>query len=289
MNHKTLVALGVTLMSGLSVQAKTADIVVLMDESGSMSGEQAWIAGSIPTLDAGLIAAGVTDNRYGLVGFGASAAPAPSRVRSFAVGGGQLGTAAQFATAATGLQITGSTEDGWAAIAFANDYAFRGDAVRNYILITDEDRDNTNNALSFNGIRDSLLATGSLLNAVVNATFGCGDGSAAIGVIGSTGYRANGSGGFTTCSGASVLSGTGSTEAQYVDLALATGGGAWNLNLLRSGGLTAESFTNAFIAGKVGEIVEQPPVTAIPEPSTYALMAGGLGLLGWAAKRRRRG
>ncbi|UUX94882.1 PEP-CTERM sorting domain-containing protein [Aquabacterium sp. J223] len=289
MNHKTLVALGAALASAVSVQAKTADIVVLMDESGSMSGEQAWIAASIPTLDAGLNAAAVTDNRYGLVGFSASAAPAPSRVRSFAVDGGQLGSVAGFATAASGLQVTGSTEDGWAAIAFANGYAFRGDAVRNYILITDEDRDNTNNALSFNGVRDSLLATGTLLNAVVNATFGCGDGSAAIGLIGSTGYKADGAGGFTTCAGASVLSGTGNTEAQYVDLALATGGGAWDLNLLRSGGLTAQSFTNAFIAGKVGEIVEQPPVPAIPEPSTYALMVGGLGLLGWAVKRRRRG
>ena len=33
--------------------------------------------------------------------------------------------------------------------------------------------------------------------------------------------------------------------------------------------------------------VYQLSVGAVPEPTTYALMLGGLGLLGWAARRRR--
>ena len=33
--------------------------------------------------------------------------------------------------------------------------------------------------------------------------------------------------------------------------------------------------------------VYQFSVGAVPEPTTYALMLGGLGLLGWAARRRR--
>jgi hypothetical protein len=265
--------------------AASADIVVLMDESGSMAGEQNWIPGTIGTLDTGLNTAGLTGNRYGLVGFGASAAPAPSRVRSFPVGGGEFGTPAQFATAGAGLQVTGATEDGYAAIAAANSYSFASGVARNFILVTDEDRDNTNAALTFASVLQSLTSTKTLLNAVVNASFRCGDSSVALGIIGSTGYKANGTGGFTTCSGASFVSGWGSTIADYVDLALDSGGGAWDLNILRSGGTNAESFTNAFIAGKVEEIVTQVP--GIPEPETYALMLAGLGAVGWAARRRK--
>lgn len=285
--HKITFALAAAaaLASTGALAQKKADVVVLMDESGSMSGEQAWIPSTIASLETGLIAAGVTVNRYGLVGFSASAAPAPSRVRSFPVGGGDFGTPAQFATAAAGLQITGGTEDGYAAIDFANGYTFTAGAARNYILVTDEDRDNTNGSLTYASVLASLTGTKTLLNAVVDATFKCGDNSAALGIIGGTGYKANGSGGFTKCSGGTFVSGAGTTIADYVNLALATGGGAWNLNILRSGGTNADSFTAAFIDGKVDEIVTQVP--GIPEPETYALMLAGLGAVGWMARRRK--
>ena len=288
--HKTALALAAAaalISTGAFAQATKADVVVLMDESGSMAGEQAWIPSTITALDAGLIAAGLTaGNRYGLIGF-ADPAFAPSLLHSFPVGGGQFGTAAQFATAAAGLDTPGGTEDGYAAINRANSYTFAAGAARNYILVTDEDRDNTNAALTFDNILAGLLGTNTLLNAVVNASFQCGDSSAALGIIGTTGYKADGAGGFTKCSGASFVSGAGLTGAHYVDLALASGGGAWNLNILRSGGDGAVSFTNAFIDGKIDEIITQVP--GIPEPETYALMLAGLGAVGWMARRRKAG
>ena len=265
----------------------TADVVVLMDESGSMAGEQAWMTSTIAALDVGLNAKGVTGNRYGLVGFGASAAPAPSRVRGFNVGGGQFGTAAQYGVAAGGLQITGGTEDGYAAIDFANGYSFRAGAGRNYILVTDEDRDNTNAALTAANMLSSMKGTNTLLNAVVNATFRCGDNSAALGMSsGGKGYKADGAGGFTTCSGAFLFSDAGTTDTDYVNLALATGGAAWDLNILRAGGMGATSFTKAFIDVKVDEIIITPP-PPVPEPETYALMLAGLGVVGYMARRRK--
>ena len=285
-------ALVAALLAALSAPAAfaaatTADIVVIMDESGSMSGEQSWMSTTIGQLDLGLNANGLSGNRYGLVGFGANAATSGADlVRQINVGGGQFGTAAQYATASAGLVVNGATEDGWAGINFANGYSFRGNAARNYILVTDEDRDNTNAALNYAGMLASLTSTNTLLNAVVSASFECGDGSDALGMFsGGKGYKANGSGGFTTCTGAHLVSDAGNTDTTYVQLALESGGAAWDLNILRAGGLGATSFTAAFIDGKVQEIIVQPP--AIPEPETYALMLGGLAVVGWMARRRK--
>ena len=236
----------------------------------------------------GLVGRGLSGNGYGLVGFGASAAtsPAPGFVRSIPVGGGQFGTAPAFTAASAGLVINGSFEDGYAAINLANSYTARPGAARNYVLVTDEDRDVTASlGLNSTSILNSMKSTGTLLNAVVDATFKCGDGSAALGLSsGGKGYKADGAGGFITCGGASFVSGFGATGVDYVDLALATGGAAWNLNVLRAGGLGAASFTKAFVDVKVAEISITP---SIPEPSTYALMAAGLGLMGTIARRRR--
>ena len=273
-------------VGGTSVHAtaRFADIVVLMDESGSMSGEQAWMRFAVPGLDAGLQARGLIGNAFGLVGFSAFSAPAPSRLRTFDVGNGLLGTSSDWVLASNGLVDRGDIEDGWAAIAATSSYPFRGSAARNLILVTDEDRDNTNAGLSFEGLLAAMKATNTLLNVVVNHTFRCGDRSLALGIVGTTGYKADGSGGFAKCEGA-FRNPTGFAGEQYVDLALATGGGAWNLNYLRSGGVTADSFSAAFLDGKVSEIVSQPP--AVPEPSTWGMFAGGL-LLTWLGVRRRR-
>jgi hypothetical protein len=294
----SLIAAGVlaaTSMVATTAQAAPAfaDVIVLMDESGSMSGEQTWIKNQITTLDTGLVAEGLTPNQYGLIGFGASAAGSPDYLRGFDVGGtglpntstaGSFGTAAQFQTAAGNLVASGGTEDGYAAINLANTLAGRTGAARNYILVTDEDRDNTNSSFTYAGILSSMTGAGILLNAIVNQAFTCG-GAAALGVAkdgaNTIGFVADGSGGYTQCTGTVAFgSGSGSTKANYVDLALATGGAAWNLNLHRAGGLTADSFTAAFIEWKVEEITNQTPL-----PGTLALL--GIGLVGLGAVRRK--
>ncbi len=286
LKHHLLSAIAAASLAAMSGQAVAlpafADVVSIVDESGSMSGEHAWLPGMITSLDAGLTTAGLTTNNFGLVGYGSSSVAA----RQLDVGGvgSEFGTAAQYGAAAAGLLINGGTEDGWDGIDFANTYTYRAGAARNYILVTDEDRDNTDGSLTYASVLASMTGTNTLLNAVVNASFSCTSSTGSVLGIdkNGVGYIADGLGGYTTGSGCTALSGAGSTIADYVNMALATGGAAWNLNLLRVGGLTADSFTSAFVAIKVREITTQ---NNVPEPGTLALVS--LALLGIGAARRK--
>ena len=148
--------------------ASFADVVVIIDESGSMAGEQTWVSGLIPSLDTALRNAGVGNgadvNRYGLVGFG-SGISGGDLGRTLTVGGGLFGTPTEFSTAASGLVTSGGFEDGYSAIDYAlNNYTSRAGAATNYILVTDEDRDNGNNALNRANILSRLSASNILLN-----------------------------------------------------------------------------------------------------------------------------
>jgi hypothetical protein len=290
-----LVALGsLGALAPQTYAADYADIIVVVDESGSMGGEHTWISGMISSLETSLFGAGVGSgadaNRYALVGYGNGLGGANS---------GRLlagfGSTATFATGAGSLVTSGSLEDGYAGMNFAFntlEASFRAGSAVNVILITDEDRDNSNGALTLASINSRLAGYNALLNVVVNNPFSGGAPlvGGALGISsGNLAYFADGSGGFTSSGPASFGDGFGTTETDYVSLALGTGGAAWDLNLLRSGGTTAQSFTAAFVDIKVGEIVRQPPNDgsgAVPEPSTYGLM-GAAALLGAVVYRRR--
>ena len=82
------------------------------------------------------------------MGFGRSTFLGGTLGRSLTANGNQFFGASDFATAASNLVTSGSFEDGYSAIDYTfNNYNFRSDAVKNFILVTDEDRDNGNNAL----------------------------------------------------------------------------------------------------------------------------------------------
>ena len=234
-----------------------SDVVVVVDESGSMSGEQAWIGEMIPLLHTHLnineIGSGNVENSYSLLGFA-------SGNRQINVGESVFGSVKDFVIASKKLSTSrNGIEDGWSAIKAAIDNPMREGSARNVILITDEDRDNTDGSITFDSLKNEMLSVNAILNVAVDANFVCGDGvTQALGLgQNGIGYVADGSGGYTLCSGVTVTKAFGTTVADYVDLALSLEGAAWDLNVLRSGGLDAQSFSKAFIAIKVQEIKRQ--------------------------------
>lgn len=228
---------------GAAAQTPTvANLIFAVDESGSMAGEQTFLGSFAADIDTALGGAGFTSVNFGLTGFGNGFNPGDLG-RSLDVGMGLLGTSAEFATATGSLTTSGGFEDGFSAIDFIlNTYPITPGTSTTIVLVTDEDRDDGNSALTFGSISGALNALGINLVSLVNADFEDNAGNPAIGTDGTTAFVQDGTS-FTTAPFGSVVSSSGTTEADYIDLALSTPNGCTaSLNELRDGGDTATAF-----------------------------------------------
>ena len=152
------------------------------------------------------------------------------------------------------LNIGGREEDGYSAIGVALDsYTFR-DVAKQFILVTDEDRDTVSVNLTKEGVRMLLEDAGIQLNAAISEEFEGGGGLRALGIDGLGNayvYDPSIRSSFEVLqgSGMSVVdSAYGSTNADYTQLALELGGAAWDLSQLRQG--MAELHTARTRAGR---------------------------------------
>ncbi len=247
--------LSVAIASTHVAQAADVNLVFVVDESGSMSGEHAWLPGFTSQLETDLQNVVGLSSSFGLVGFGnSSVVPRP-----FTVGSGQFGSASEFASATSHLTTNGSTEDGYAGIQYALDnLTFDAGARVAVVLVTDEDRDTYDKNLDYNSILTALQDKGATLTGILNQKLNENASDVTVGTNGTDSYVADGNGGFTTQTGVSIDSAYGTTEADYTTLAIDAQGCVADLNQLRSGGNDADSFSAAFLNCLSNVIQSQP-------------------------------
>ena len=244
------------------------DIIMIVDESGSMGNVQTNLRNNIG-LFASILSAGGIDAQYGLVGYGNNQV-VPRMLTD-------LTDPTSFASAAMGLQINGGTEPAYTASAFALNaldnqtalFSFRPNAVKNIIIFTDEP---SNGDTAARGTVGGFAVTFATVDQLLT------DNQAL--------YNA-------------VLRGT-STINSIGPLATAHNGQVFDLNGLNTTNQqVVEDFVTAFANAKLQETIDfctanpeapgcrpddgdEPTVS---EPSILALF--GLGLLGLQLVRRR--
>lgn len=229
--------------TGNTTQA--ANIILLVDESGSMIMQHSWIPEMIKQLDNALVNVGIgvdPRNNFGVIGFGDDCTTEATANQAFLTNESVTYVPAdRIAELTQGLQTGGKYEDGYRAIASAFEQYTFGDRTSLFILISDEDRDAISN-ITRGEIESMLAANEVVLNVVVSEEF-TADGAQAFGI------DAEGTA-FVYDPSSDVLfrnidnfgvpvndSGHGSTNADYTQLALQAKGGSWNIGLLSQGRL----------------------------------------------------
>ncbi len=223
---------------------QTADVIILVDESGSMSMEHLWLPTMIKELDSALQSIGVgiiQRNYFGVVGFGDDCNDELIFARVMATSSDELFvTADNITDFTTKLSVNGKQEDGYSALSTAvESYQFRHGA-RLFILITDEDRDVLDSNITRNGIIELLNNKGIILNTVVSEEFS-GTMYRGLGIDYNRNlflfdpsarslFRIVRSAGFPIPDSAH-----GTTNFDYTQLALRLNGAVWDIGQLRQG------------------------------------------------------
>lgn len=170
---KAILCMLVVVMAGMSIPAQAGivktDIVMIVDESGSMSNIHTNLGNSIG-LFASILQAGGLDAQFALIGYGF----AGNNIRLLT----DFVDAASFAGFTDDLYSVGSNEPAYDATAYALDgltaesagLSYRTDAVKNLILFADEasNSDTEYDAASLNSL---LQQSSALFNVVLGGQF----------------------------------------------------------------------------------------------------------------------
>ena len=224
---------------------QAADIILLIDESGSMTMQHKWIPEMVNHLDNALMEVGIgvdPRNRFGVLGFGDCNNETGFGKDVFNQGIDAYVLSENISKLTQALSIGGKYEDGYGSIVSAfQQFSFR-DGAKNFILISDEDRDILS-SVTRDDVELLLKANNIVLDVVVNQEFAAGDIRAfGINTV-KTAYIYDPSlvSFFRAIDhiGAPIHdSAHGSTNEDYTQLAFLVKGGSWDLGLLQQGSLT---------------------------------------------------
>ena len=239
------------------------DVIIVMDETVTMSQTQVFTGQLILDLEAALSAAGIGTtalggNRYGVVGFASQGNPL-GRIIPVGAGGANFGTAAEYAAVATtAFRNDGAIEEGYAGIDFAlQNYATRSNATKFIIFASDEDRDVTVPTLTLASTISNLQSFGFNFQAIVDVqvTNSAGQRALAVDAAGNS-FSLNAAGtGFVEAPGGSVTGGFGTTEQDYVSIVNATGGIVSDIAQIAASTTVANVFSQVLVTSIIGQIL----------------------------------
>ncbi|KAL3927275.1 MAG: hypothetical protein SGBAC_013149 [Bacillariaceae sp.] len=259
--------------------AKCALINVVMDESGSMGGDQAFLRGvALPQMATELQSAAYnyTDVFVCSGGFGLGSAGSSNPQYYRHMGCTSYDSSGAIAdSSVTAWIASGAVEDGWAAMEFSMrdvtasiggiDLLSHCSTIdKNLILVTDEDRDDRYNAVTATSIANLIDTNDYILNVIVSIVIDSNTNNLGMKIGGggsnSTIYQ------FDTSATdnhityndlrpyATYVTAYASTHPHYTELIVDKPGAVWNINTLRAGGLLTQTFADVFVDIKVQEI-----------------------------------
>ena len=229
-------------------------IIVIVDESGSMRGRHDWLMETLPALGQALVERNKYDLpdalEFTLAGF-------TLRSRELV----QQASGIETARAVSYLRTEGGTEDGYVAIREVLDgHPEHGGSPTTVILVSDEDRDVTDPSISLESLSNYLAMKGVVLHVIGSARIKCPSYGAGIALDQNGVALRTGLDGLSSCENA-----TAQVVPDYAELAWATGGLIWDLEQIaprqRHRRQTKSVDLEQLIAGLSDRILMQWPAT----------------------------